>query len=390
MLEMNNIIFWQPIPSIHQSALVRALAARHGVSVIYVAERDVDQHRLAMGWNFPDFGAARIIVAPPKKTWRNLVDELDTPSAHHIIGSFGSFPLSRYAAQRLLARGSRCVVYTEIPNEITRKGIYRLRRIAAYMRDKVRSEFLNWRYLDLILATGDLGAKWHVKVGFSETKVFPFAYFTETGAYRHTPVTTNCTIVRISYVGQLVGLKGLDCLFNALALIKNQNWQIDIVGDGMLREGLGVLAGRLGITDRISWHGWLANHEAVDVIAASDLLVLPSYYDGWGAVVGEALLQGVPVITTDACGSEVLVRASGFGEVVPAADTATLAVAIGTVVSKGKLPKALRERIRRWATNCISGEAGADYLIDILKYKYEGAPRPKAPWERLESVGLIT
>lgn len=53
-------------------------------------------------------------------------------------------------------------------------------------------------------------------------------------------------------------------------------------------------------------------------MARADVLVLPSWHDGWGAVVSEALMAGTPAIASDACGSAGVVRASGVGGGVPA------------------------------------------------------------------------
>ena len=50
-----------------------------------------------------------------------------------------------------------------------------------------------------------------------------------------------------------------------------------------------------------------------EIINQVDCLSASSYHDGWGAVVSEALLIGIPVICSDTCGSSVIVKASGFG-----------------------------------------------------------------------------
>ena len=52
-----------------------------------------------------------------------------------------------------------------------------------------------------------------------------------------------------------------------------------------------------------------------EVICESDCLVLPSRYDGWGAVISEALMVGTPVICSDNCGAANVVTASNVGSV---------------------------------------------------------------------------
>ena len=43
-------------------------------------------------------------------------------------------------------------------------------------------------------------------------------------------------------------------------------------------------------------------------MAAADVLVLPSRFDGWGAVVNEALMVGTPVICSDRCGASDVIE----------------------------------------------------------------------------------
>jgi glycosyltransferase involved in cell wall biosynthesis len=233
--------------------------------------------------------------------------------------------------------------------------------------------------LDFILAAGDLGAAWYIKAGFDEDIVFPFAYFIAPGS-GHPPGPKPDVVPRICYAGQLIEGKGLECLIRAMALLRDMPWKLHILGDGPRRQLLDSLAARLRLSEKIFWHGSLPYHEVRTFMATCDLFVLPSLYDGWGAVVGEALLAGVPVIVTDACGSEVLVRASGFGEVVRAGDPTALANAIEKALNRGRASWDLRVKIAKWATMSISGEAGAAYLIAILKHIYGGGPRPFPPW----------
>ena len=58
-----------------------------------------------------------------------------------------------------------------------------------------------------------------------------------------------------------------------------------------------------------------SNAEAVAEIARHDLFLLPSRFDGWGAVVNEALMCGVPVVCSDNCGAAELLGESWRGEV---------------------------------------------------------------------------
>ena len=55
--------------------------------------------------------------------------------------------------------------------------------------------------------------------------------------------------------------------------------------------------------------------EVYQFINVADCLVLPSKHDGWGTVVSEALISGVPAICSDTCGVAEVVKLSNYGGV---------------------------------------------------------------------------
>jgi len=107
----------------------------------------------------------------------------------------------------------------------------------------------------------------------------------------------------ILYVGRLDKQKGLDRFFRELPLIFQHLPQHDLVlvGDGQQKDALHRLAARLGISDRVKFLGW--RPEAATLIAAADLLVLPSRWEGMPNVILEAMAAGKPVVATQAEGT---------------------------------------------------------------------------------------
>ncbi|MFX9050260.1 glycosyltransferase, partial [Acinetobacter baumannii] len=55
--------------------------------------------------------------------------------------------------------------------------------------------------------------------------------------------------------------------------------------------------------------------QAMALLAQSDVVVVPSRHDGWGAVVNEAIGYGIPVVCTDRCGSLDMVTRPRLGTV---------------------------------------------------------------------------
>lgn len=77
------------------------------------------------------------------------------------------------------------------------------------------------------------------------------------------------------------------------------------------------LATQLGVEDRVKWLGFVDDSAVAEAMAAADLLVHPSRADVTGTVILEAMVNGLPVVTTAVCGyGEHVVRA-GAGIVLP-------------------------------------------------------------------------
>ena len=69
-----------------------------------------------------------------------------------------------------------------------------------------------------------------------------------------------------------------------------------MVGTGPERATGTELAERLGISDAIEWRGFVSEDEKRRILSESRLFLAPSYEEGWGISVCEALASGVPVV----------------------------------------------------------------------------------------------
>jgi UDP-glucose:(heptosyl)LPS alpha-1,3-glucosyltransferase len=77
------------------------------------------------------------------------------------------------------------------------------------------------------------------------------------------------------------------------------------------------LARQLGVEDRLALLGFIADEAILDTMAAADLLIHPARADTTGTVILEAIVNGLPVVTTAICGYAGHVRAANAGAVVP-------------------------------------------------------------------------
>ncbi|MEW5772873.1 MAG: glycosyltransferase [Thermodesulfobacteriota bacterium] len=99
--------------------------------------------------------------------------------------------------------------------------------------------------------------------------------------------------VNLVAAGKLLRQKGFDLLLEALALLPADRFHLTVLGQGPLRETLETQARHLGLAGRAVFAGFQEN--PYPWLAAADLFVLSSRYEGLPNVVLEALTLGTPV-----------------------------------------------------------------------------------------------
>ncbi len=141
-----------------------------------------------------------------------------------------------------------------------------------------------------------------------------------------------------------------------------------IAGDGPQRHTLEVEVMSLGLQDRIYFLGW--RNDAHAILAALDVLLAPSLWEGFGLVFLEAMALGVPIISTQVSAIPEVIQDGKTGWLVPPRDAPAVAEALREAL---EYPRLLRER----------GEAGR------LRLEQEFSPdtmveRTLALYRRLE------
>ena len=123
--------------------------------------------------------------------------------------------------------------------------------------------------------------------------------------------------LRLSFVGRLVALKGIDMLLEAAApLLRSGGATLDIIGDGPERGRLQAMISSMGLTASVRMEGWIDHAKLGDRLRESDLFVFPSIREFGGGAVLEAMALGVPPVVLNHGGPPELVP-PGTGFVLP-------------------------------------------------------------------------
>jgi len=138
-------------------------------------------------------------------------------------------------------------------------------------------------------------------------------------------------------VGRLHPSKGHKYLIEAVAHLRETHPSIRllIVGDGPLQKEFIEQAHARGLREQIYFLGY--RDDVYTILAASDALVQPSLFEGFGLASAEAMACGLPVISTDLPSIAEVVLHEKTGLLVPPGDSHALSKAMATFVDNPAL-----------------------------------------------------
>jgi len=164
--------------------------------------------------------------------------------------------------------------------------------------------------------------------------------------------------------------KRLSDLLKALDLLHHvqPDARTIIAGDGPLREPLEEIACLYRLEDRVQFLGH--REDVPNLLAAADLLVLPSAYEGLPNVVLEAMRFRKPVVATAAPGTTEVVVDGVTGLLTPIGDPPKLARALRDVIRDPELAARLGAAGRARAEECFRVDTMVQRFADLYEEIY--------------------
>ncbi len=143
--------------------------------------------------------------------------------------------------------------------------------------------------------------------------------------------------VMVTFLGVLCAAKGTPQLIDALgSLAGDARWTATLAGYGDIDQTR-QRALELGIADRVSTPGWLDSAAVDELLAETDILVLPSFSEALPMVIIEAFAAGIPVIATPVNAVAEVVRDGENGLLVPPGNVPALSDALQRLIDNGDL-----------------------------------------------------
>ena len=210
-----------------------------------------------------------------------------------------------------------------------------------------------------------------VALGAPADRTEVLAYGVDVARFRRNPTAAAAAHARLGLdpaepvivaLGRLVRKKGFEYLLDAVARL-GVRWprlQVVVAGDGDLAQELRQRAHDRGLAERARFPGVVNQDDVPGLLAAADLVVVPSVRDDRGNVDGlpnvvlEALAVGAAVISTPAGGITSVARDGVTAAIVPERDVEALAARIDELLRdperRRSLGHAARELMRRECT----------------------------------------
>lgn len=356
-----SIVFWLNMPSPHLMPFIEALDDMKLYDILCVFEQPVPKWRLETG--FPEYKGNISSLYLDNDNWISIQNNIlqDKKNAIHILGGFVGSQKIKSALDKLVK--NKIFYYVISENNINpdrREVIKNFLRI-------IQMKYIHLRYESYckgIFAIGNDAVAWFRKIGFKRHCVHDFIYSVSESNVKKNSNRTIGTKVKLAFLGRLIKRKGIDILLNALSLLNRDQYELVIIGDGPEKNKLMKLAEKLNIAGEIRFIGYVDNETAREIICSCDFLVVPSRYDGWAAVVNEAIDMGTPVICSSSVGAKDLVNFTGAGDVFKNKNYKDLASIISRVSDEEQIKEKRQAALE--ASKVINPISTAQYFYKVI------------------------
>ncbi len=172
-----------------------------------------------------------------------------------------------------------------------------------------------WAYRKVPMAVISRSTKEELSgFGFRESQLHDVRIAVDRERYRELGIPKS-PVPLIGYLGRIKKYKSVDHLLKAFRIVRSQvkNAKLMVIGDGDGLPELKRLSQSLGISDAVTFAGFVPLEEKVRLINEMHLVVNTSAKEGWGLTVTESNACGVPVVASDVPGLRDAVKSGETG-----------------------------------------------------------------------------
>jgi len=359
-----NLFFWQNCVSPHQIPYIKELCKDERVEEVFLIVPRTDyEMRKNMGWNAESLlkdTSIKYYLTPNEETANGLLKKSTEKSFHFFSGIRADADVYHWFLLSLSYQIKRGII-TEAP--FTYNKPLWMHYVRFYLQDKKYIDQINYIY-----AIGENAVDYYSRLS-QKWKVIPFIYCTD----KVNPVQEKVhakevdeEVAKFVYIGSLSKRKNVISLLRAVALLSDKSsFKLDIIGGGKERAHLETFVAKLHLSTIVNFRGILPMETVNESLNQYDIVVLPSKYDGWGAVINEALNHGRFAICSDECGAKILLKNERLGKVFKTDSPKDLARVISECILNVDIIRKDVPYRKNWSKN-IEGKNIATYFTDNI------------------------
>lgn len=317
---------WMNMPTHHQKSFFEALRANN-IDMVVHYYGNLSKRRLDRGWEIVgDLPANERYV---QKSIRSLKLCKDWKQRYHIIPGYGSL---------FLLHLSLVLCLNKVNWLHWSEAAYPGARWYYSLLVKMYYGYIVNHFSKGALAIGSNAQRDFERWGINRNKIhfLPYAIAPIEVYGKHDPEIHTFSLrfrLLFLYIGGLCYSKGIDTLLNSLHLLiqKSNDVGLILVGNDESAGNFQKTANMLGLSNHVLFRGAIPASNIGSAIKSSQVVVLPSRYDGWGMALHEAASAGKALIGTTSCGSaNHLIKDHFNGFLINAGDINALATCMET------------------------------------------------------------
>lgn len=364
------------MPSFYQADLFRALVRTSKVDLRVIFENKISEDRAKLGWQDDLEGFEHEFLDDQHPLSDALRKVRKYRSQVHIVNGLWAGKVTEAVLLTLFLSRSKYLIYSEAPDPRYVPSLFKNKTLMVVGKPIVRNAAG-------LLPISHFATDYFKSYGACDPRLHRFGYF------RSLPTDFNVRskakkdeTVNVVFVGQLVHRKGVDTLLSGMEPLFGdyQDLRLQLIGSGDLEGQLRNWVEERNLSRYVTFEGAIDPRKVIDRISEASLLVLPSRWDGWGLVVNEALMAGVPVIVSDMCGAADIVHDGTNGYVFHSENVEDLKRKLELFLGSTTSREMMGKKAKDIGTN-LDAENAAKYLVDIFEeHDVKEEDMSRYPW----------
>lgn len=279
----------------HQLLLCNALKERCD-EFYYISTHRISQKRLDFGYKELDYEYDFVLRTYDRSVTRERIAEILEKSDAVIFGSCpNSFIKHRMKFNKL------SFLFSE---RFFKKGVWR--RFYPPTKEKVVNRIAGFKDKEIYVLCASAFLAWDLSLlGYPVSKCYKWGYFPEVNCPEEYPLRKNKKL-NILWAGRMLDWKHADTALKGCKplLKKGVDFELNFIGSGECLDKLKELCRRYRLDEHVKFLGSMPPEKVREAMLESDVFLFTSnFYEGWGAVLNEAMSCGCAVLASSAIGS---------------------------------------------------------------------------------------